>query len=71
MRNCTVADASKLDRLYRKYVGRGEIDVTRLVRVVRRETTAAERAVIKVSRGLLRELRADRAVVGRLAKRCR
>jgi hypothetical protein len=57
--------------LYRKYVSfSGDLDVSRLRAVILRESRAAEHGKIKVSRDLLRELRNDRAVVGRLAKRC-
>jgi hypothetical protein len=69
---CSMKDAAALDRLYRKYVtSRGDVDTARLVKAVRRETHAAERGTVKVSPGLLRELRADRAVVGGIARRCR
>ena len=54
--------------LYRKYVGSGEIDAKRLLVCVRREASAAEKGKVKVSPGLLTELRADRAYVGKLAK---
>ena len=63
---CTLAESALLNRLYRKHVGTGEVDVARLRRVIRRETGLAERGTIRVSRGLLRELRAERAAVGRL-----
>jgi hypothetical protein len=70
---CTTADASRLERLYRKYVAvRGDVDVARLRRAIMRETQAAERGTIRASSGLLRELRAERAEVGALWKRgCR
>lgn len=67
---CTVTDAAELDKLYRKYVGRGSVDIKRLKRVIRHEASIAERGVIKVSRGLVTELRSDRAKIGRIAKRC-
>jgi hypothetical protein len=54
--------------LYRKYVGGGEVDIRRLREVVNREASAAEKKKIRVSPGLLTELRADRAYVGKLAK---
>jgi hypothetical protein len=69
--SCSLADSAKLERLYRKHIGAGDFDISRLQAAVRRETRNAERGVIKVSPGLLRELRTDRATVGRLAKRCR
>lgn len=66
----SVADAARLNALYRKYVAsRGDIDLPRLVHAVRRETLMAEHGVTRVTPGLLRELRAERAEVGRLAKR--
>lgn len=61
-----VESVSQLDRLYRKYVGRGALDVERLYEELRRETRAAEQGRTRVSRDLLRELRADRAFVGRI-----
>ena len=64
-----VSDAARLNRLYRKYVSsRGSVDVDRLYDVIRRETRAAEQGRIRVSRELLRELRADLAFVGRARK---
>ena len=54
--------------LYRKYVGSGEVDIKRLQKAVRREAEAAEKGRTKVSPGLLIELRADRAYVGKIAK---
>lgn len=68
---CSIEDAAKLNRLFRKYVGSGSVSASRLRDVIKREAGAAEKGVIKVSSGLLRELRADRAVAGRLAKVCR
>jgi len=69
---CSMKDAANLNRLYRKYVSaRGDVDTVRLVKAVRREASAAERGTVRVSPGLLRELRADRAVVGGIARRCR
>jgi len=69
---CSTFEAGRLDKLYRKYVSaRGDFDVRRLSTAVKREAHAAERGTIHVTRGLLRELRADRAEVGRLARRCR
>jgi hypothetical protein len=61
-------DVGRIVVLYRKYVGGGEVDVKRLREVVRREAAAAEKGKIKVSPGLLAELRADRAYVGKIAK---
>ena len=61
-------DVAKIVVLYRKYVGGGEVDVGRLREAVRREASAAETKKIKVSPGLLAELRADRAYVGKIAK---
>lgn len=59
-------DFGKERFLYTKYVGAGEIDFVRLRDVIRRECLVAERGIITVSRGLLRELRADRAYIGKL-----
>lgn len=69
---CSLKDAARLNELYRKYVsGHGPVDLPRLQRVIKHEARIAERGVIKVTRGLVRELRAERAEVGRIAKRCR
>ena len=59
---------AKVVKLYRKYVGGDEVDVRRLREVVRREASAAEKGKTRVSPGLLTELRADRAYVGKIAK---
>ena len=61
-------DVARIVVLYRKYVGGSEVDVARLQEVVRREASAAEKKKIRVSLGLLAELRADRAYVGKIAK---
>lgn len=58
------AAASKIEVMYRKYVGSGPVDFARLYDCVRNECRAAEKGETKVSRDLLRELRADRAFVG-------
>jgi hypothetical protein len=69
--SCSTRDAGRLNKLYRKYVSaNGDVDVSRLRKAVRREALSAERGTIRVSAGLVRELRADRAEIGRLAKRC-
>lgn len=69
---CAIGDAARLSQLYRKHVAsRGDFDVRRLMAVLRREVNAAEAGKIKVSRDLLRELRAERAEVGRIVARCR
>lgn len=49
----------RIIQLYRKYVGHGPVDIDRLYDVVLREKRAAEAGIIKVSTGLLCELRAD------------
>jgi len=67
---CSTDDVIKLNRLFRKYVGSGAPSAKKLAEVVRRETAAAEAGRIKVTAGLLRELRADRAVAGRLKNVC-
>jgi hypothetical protein len=41
-RACLPKDAADINRLYRKYVGSGPIDVARLKLAVRRETAAAD-----------------------------
>ena len=52
--------------LYRKYVGDGPVDLCRLQECIKRECRAAEKGLIVVSRGLLKELRAERAEIGRI-----
>ena len=64
-------DAVRLKQLYRKYVGSGSVDVERLYDVVCREARSAEKGVVRVTRDLLRELRAERAEVGSLMGRVR
>ena len=61
--------AAILDRLFRKYCNaKGPLNVSLLQRVISRETALAEQGIIPVSRWLLRELRSDRALVGRLRR---
>lgn len=68
---CSPQDVAILVRLFRKYVSlKDALDIPRLQSAVRREARAAERKRVNVTRGLLRELRHDRDVVGRIAKRC-
>lgn len=64
----TLTEIAELNRLWKHYVDSGELNVSYLQTTVKREALAAERGVIIVSRGLLRELRADRARIGRLAR---
>jgi hypothetical protein len=61
------SQASKISQLYRKHVGSGEVSITRLREVVRREVQLVERGTIYGSRDLLRELRAERNYIGRIA----
>lgn len=62
-------DAAAIERLYRKHVGSGPIDLQRLRDCVRRECLAAERGQIFRTPGAIRELRADRASIGRVFNR--
>lgn len=69
---CSVSDAARLSMMYRKHVSsKGDVDVPRLMKVLRHEVKVAESGTVKVSRGLLRELRSERAEVGRMVQRCR
>lgn len=61
-------EIAELNRLYRKYIGGSPAGALALQTVIRREALAAERGKIKVSRDLLRELRTDRARIGRLVR---
>jgi len=64
----TMKEVGEANTLFRKYVStRRPFNLLELYGCVRRETRLAERGEIRVTRELLRELRADRAKVGRLA----
>lgn len=64
----TLKEHAEINTLYRKYVSaRRAVNILELYGCVRRETQNAEKGIVKVSRELLRELRADRARVGYLA----
>jgi hypothetical protein len=68
MMKLTMKEIAEIGVLYRKYVScRRPVNLLELYGCVRRETRLAEKEEIKVTRGLLRELRADRARVGYLA----
>lgn len=62
---------AKLTKLYRKYVGSGEVDAKYLREVLSREIRQIEAGTLRATSGLLSELRADRAKAGALAKRCK
>ena len=63
-----IFDVARIVVLWRRYGCSGEVDIKRLQEVVKREATAAEKGRTKVSPGLLTELRADRAYIGKIAK---
>ena len=60
--------AARANELYKKHVGSGPVDLVRLQDVVRRDVRVAELGLVRVSRDLLRELRAESAEVGKIAR---
>lgn len=60
--------------LYRKWKGSGPVDLVELREIIRRERKVYESGVLPCSKGLLREIRHEQAIVGRLcnleAQRC-
>lgn len=59
-------DAVRLERLFRQWVGAGDVDIERLYNTIRREYLAQRLRLINVSRQLQRETRADLNFVGSL-----
>jgi hypothetical protein len=62
--------SSKLAQLHQKHVGKGPTDVPRILENLNREIKFIESGASHASPGLLRELRAERAEIGKLAKAC-
>ena len=54
--------------LYRKWVGRGPVELDRLRAIVKHERRMYENGTLRCSRGLLREIRAEQKVIGSLCK---
>ena len=52
--------------LYRKWVGSGPVDLDRMKAVIKHERRICEQGIIRCSRGLLREIRAEQKIVGGL-----
>lgn len=72
LNNLTTKEALEVNTLYRKYVStRRRVPLgTAILEAygsIRHEANNAEKGIIKVTRGLLRELRQDRARIGYLA----
>lgn len=66
----TMKEVGEANTLFRKYVSTSrKFNLLELYGSVRRECGLAEKGAIKVSRDLLRELRADRAKIGYLARK--
>lgn len=69
-----VEDVADIVRLYAEFCGRHQpkdarTAITAIRDSIRHETSCAEKGEIRVSRDVLRELRSDRARIGRIAKR--
>jgi hypothetical protein len=70
-RSCSADDLTRSVQLWKKYVtDNHKVDWPRLLEVVRHETRIAEKGIVPTTPDLIRELRAERAEVGALAKRC-
>ena len=66
----TLAEVAELNTLWRKYGTRKhQLNLLELYGLVRRETKLAETGTIRVTRDLLRELRADRNRVSYLVRK--
>lgn len=60
-------DIGKLGKLYRKWVSfQGEFNVEKLYKSIQHEYTVARKGIIKVTPGLLTEIRSELNYVGRI-----
>ena len=70
-KSCSGEDSARAVKLWNKWVTSGyKVDFARLKAAVQSETRAAEKGILEVSPDMLRELRAERSEIGKLAKRC-
>lgn len=66
MNTHTLKQAADLAYLHKKWIGDGPADIDAVCRSIKREIDAAKAGRIPVTTGLLREMRAEQTVAGRI-----